>query len=197
MTSSPPHNPYQSPRVVEEGFGRPLAASRAAALKRIRDALCILAIPALWNYGCLFWGSSVGVPHSGQAQAAAVGPGHGLLALANLLFIVGCFLASWFFLLRVLDWVALVLHTWCGGDTTTEDWLKSMYHSLWTLVWASRLGAICWIAWLFFFFYSRGFEPVLTSFFMGTLGHLTGAWVYGTVFFNWYRLRRAAANQSP
>jgi hypothetical protein len=70
-----------------------------------------------------------------------------------------------------------------------------MYHSLWTLLWAARLGAICWIAWLVLFFYARIVNGFWISFLMGTIGHLIGAWVYGTIFYNWYRLRRAAQPQ--
>jgi hypothetical protein len=191
MTPPVPDNPYESPRVVDQAVDKPRAGHRAAAVKHVRDALCILAIPALWNYGCLFWGNFVGLPPSGQALAASAAPGHGILAMANLVVLVASFLAGWFLAMTILDWVALTIHFWWGGTTPARDWLQSMYHSLWTLVWASRLGAICWIAWLLLFFYSTNFDRFWISFWMGTLGHLIGAWVYGTILLNWYRLRRA------
>jgi hypothetical protein len=201
MNSPSPPNPYESPRVLDQLMTAPPSADRALALRRVRDALCILAIPALWNYGCLFWPQFVGLnARAGEfARPApiAAGPVHTLVATVNFFLLVGTFLALWFLALKVLDWIALIVHRLFGGETSSADWLCSMYHSLWTLVWASRLGAICFVGWLVLFYYVPRADRLTVSVLLGTAGHLIGVWVYGTVFFNWYRLRHCQNKPTP
>jgi hypothetical protein len=193
MNSPPPPNPYESPRVLDQLITAPPSADRVAALKGVRNALLILAIPALWNYGCLFWPEFVGL-HARVGGAfrrlpTPAGTVHTVLATFNFFLLVATFLGLWFLALKIFDWIALIIHRLFGGETSSADWLSSMYHSLWTLVWASRLGAICFVGWLVLFFYVPNVDRVAVSVLLSTAGHLIAAWVYGTVFFNWYRLR--------
>jgi hypothetical protein len=183
-------NPYEAPESPDQ-VAPPRAAERPVALKNIRDALLILLIPAAWNYGCLFWGEFVGVPRGGRMLDAGNDPVFRVLALGNLFLLTAAFVGLWLLALKILDGIAVAVHHVCGGRTSRTAWLESMYYSLWTLRWASRLGAVCWIAWLILFFYARMFDPFWICFVMGTVGHLIGAWVYGTIFYNWYRLRQA------
>jgi hypothetical protein len=187
-------NPYEAPESLDQAVAAPRLAERPVALKTIRDALLILAIPAVWNYGCLFWSEFAGVPRDGRMFDADDDPVIRVMAVGNLFLLAATFLGLWLFALKILDGIALAVHHFFGGRTSNTEWLESMYYSLWTLLWASRLGAVCWIVWLILFFYARTFDPFWTCFVMGTVGHLIGAWVYGTVFYNWYRLRQATTS---
>lgn len=193
MNSPSPINPYESPRVLEQLITQPPSADRTLALRRVRTALLILTIPTLWNFGCLNWPEFVGLQAPGGdtlgGRPRPTGAALGTIAASQLLFFGLMFVVLWFCTLKVFDWVALLIHRLFGGRTTTADWLNSMYHSLWTLVWASRLGALCYVGWIVLFFYAPGVDRLAVSVVLGTAGHLLGAGVYGTVFFNWYRLR--------
>jgi hypothetical protein len=183
-------NPYEAPQSLDQVVAAPQSADRSVARKNIHHALLILLIPALWNYGCLFWPDLIAIPrYSGKpvnldpvARAASWG---------SFVLIAVTFIGLGLFALKILDGIAIFVHRCVGGQTTRTAWLESMYFSLWTLRWASRLGAVWWIVWLIVFFYARAFDPFWTCFIMGTVGHLIGAWVYGTIFYNWYRLRHA------
>jgi hypothetical protein len=181
-------NPYEAPKSFDQVATTPQSAERSAARKNIRHALLILVIPAVWNYGCLFWPDLIAIPQP-RVEPTFLDSAVQVMSLGNLLLIVAAFIGLWFCALKVLDWIAMTVHRLFGGHTTRTQWLESMYYSLWTLRWAARLGAVCWIAWLILFFYARAGDPFWTCFLMGTIGHLIGAWVYGTVFYNWYRLR--------
>jgi hypothetical protein len=196
MKSSRDVNPYESPGALEQLAFAPSSAQRDKAQKRIRDTVWIMTIPALWNYGCLFWPEYVGLEPPAQLLEFPRHQIFPVVATANLVVLVAALVGLWFLALRILEYVALVIHRFFGGETSAEDWLGSMYHSLWTLAWASRLGAICFIAWLLLFFYAPGTDRFLVSVLFGAIGHLIGAWVYGTVLFNWYRLRRSVAQQA-
>jgi hypothetical protein len=66
-----------------------------------------------------------------------------------------------------------------------RSWDQVFCRSLWTLPWAFGTGALVYVT---YFAGSFGGSP--DDVIVGTIGNLLGAFCYGTIFYNWYRLCR-------
>jgi hypothetical protein len=128
---------------------------------------------------------------NGATIAFGAGPFFPVAAIANLFVVAAAAAGVWVFGLQALNVAALMLYGVFGGPLTRQAWLDRMYESLWPLPWAAGAGAAIWIAWMALFFGSERLGLSVTLAF-AALGHLAAASVYLTVFFGWYRLRRAA-----
>jgi len=168
-------NPYQSPSTVDSS-PETLAPPEEQARRYVRRAGAVLFVPAAVN---------------GATIALGAGSFFPVAAIANLAIVAAAFAGVWLFGLQALNVAALMFYGVFGGSLTRQAWLDRMHESLWPLPWAAGVGAIIWLSWMAIFF---GLErhDLSVNLAFAALGHLAAAWVYLTVFFGWYRLRRAA-----
>jgi hypothetical protein len=95
--------------------------------------------------------------------------------------------ALWFLGFRVIMFVSAVFHFVFGGTTTRAEWQQATFSGLWPLPYGCALGVVIWLS------YSLGsFGGWPSDVVFGTLANLVGAWLYLTIFWRWFVLRRSS-----
>lgn len=175
-------NPYLTPQSQDQAA--PLSTQREQAQRRIRWALVALVIPTWCNWACIFLAGSQTFFSDMLMMVLGVMNLVGLFLLFTFLWLAGVY---------VLDAAAICLHMIFGGPVSREAWLETMYRALWPINLAARIGALLWILWLYLFFFAGHPGGFALDVFFQLLAHALGAWVYGNVFLQWYRLRNSKA----
>lgn len=157
-----------------------LAGLRANALRRIRYALLILLLPAIYNFICfsLLVDSLVGDLHMWMIYWAVNGMGFAALATA-----------VWFLGLRLLEVWTVVVHKIFGSKATLENWNAALYEVLVRGPLLAVLGAIVWGIWVVAYYHlSVGFYMISIP--TGIAGNLLAACLYVPLLYRWYSLER-------
>lgn len=157
-----------------------LAGLRANALRRIRYALLILLLPAIYNFICfsLLVDSLVGDLHMWMIYWAVNGMGFATLATA-----------VWFLGLRLLEVLTVVVHKIFGSKATLENWNAALYEVLVRGPLLAVLGAIVWGIWVVAYYHlSVGFYMISIP--TGIAGNLLAACLYVPLLYRWYSLER-------
>jgi hypothetical protein len=93
---------------------------------------------------------------------------------------------------RILMLASLIFHFVFGGTTTRADWQRATCRSLWTLPYGIGLGVVIW------FVYSFGhFGGWPDDVIVGSFANAIGAWMYLTIFRQWYLLRKTPTEPHP
>ena len=173
------HNPYATPEsVCHVELG--LAGLRADALRRIRQALLILLLPAFYNFICfnLLVAPLVGDVHTRMIYW--VFNGMGFIVIAT---------AVWFLGLRLLELLTVVLHKLFGRKATLENWNAALYEVLLRGPLLAVLGAIVWAIWVVAYYHLNvGFYMISVP--TGIAGNLLAACLYVPLLYRWYALER-------
>jgi hypothetical protein len=178
-------NPYAPPRAA---LGAPPASRTASsplrrrAVRWLRLSLLILLPAALANWAVL------SPPHRFAVLSISV-----VIHDFLLLLMLAGFLVLLFAGMPVLEWTAERIRRWVAPRVSARRWRNTLYAGLWPTIWAATLGLILWLAWVYLFFLNRQLNRLVLCQVMGTIGHLLGAWVYGSVLVGWFRLWRRAA----
>ncbi len=157
-----------------------LAGLRANALRRIRYALLILLLPAIYNFICfsLLVDSLVGDLHMWMIYWAVNGMGFAAFATA-----------VWFLGLRLLEVWTVVVHKIFGSKATLENWNAALYEVLVRGPLLAVLGAIVWGIWVVAYYHlSVGFYMISIP--TGIAGNLLAACLYVPLLYRWYSLER-------
>ena len=173
------HNPYASPASVCH-VASGLAGLRADALRRIRYALLILLLPAIYNFICfsLLVDPLVGDLHMWMIYWAVNGMGFAAIATA-----------VWFLGLRLLEIFTVVVHMVLGRKATLANWNAALYEVLLRGPLFAVLGAIVWTIWVVAYYQLNvGFYAISVP--VGIAGHLLAACLYVPLLYRWYSLER-------
>ena len=172
-------NPYASPQADQQA---PPSPSRVLAQSFIRRTLLILGVCVGVNIWANFYWTD---PHPPLAYDTRPP-----LVIGNVLLFSAIFSVSWFTALGILELAAGLLHLVFGGGVSRDDWLTSLHLSLWPMVPAALVGSVLWVLWLVLFHLAGHPGGFALDVVFQIAGNILGAWVYLTVFWNWYQLRR-------
>lgn len=148
--------------------------NEAEAIRNYRRALLIAFIAPVVEYArfILFSGSILY---------------EGIVTVFAFIFAVSI-LTLWFFGFRLLMFVSAGFHLLFGGSTTRGAWQQATLSGLWPLPYGCALGVVIWLI------YSLGhFGGWPDDVILGTLANLLGAWLYLTIFRQWFILRRSTS----
>ena len=182
MSHAPDTNPYASPQAEQRSPDA--LPSRARAQSIVRRTLLIMAVCVGVNIWANFYWTDAGLYD--RFAAGPVPP----VVIGNAIFFGIVFLILWFSALKSIELLARPFHMLFGGGVSREDWLTSLHQSLWPMVPATLIGSVLWIVWLVLFHLADHLGGYALDVVFQIAGHALGAWVYLTVFWNWYQLRR-------
>ena len=175
-------NPYASPQADQQS--PEVLPLRAQAHSYVRRALLIMAVCVGVNIWANFYWAEPG-PYN-RFAAGPVPP----IVIVNLVFFGVVFLVLWFVALRIIEFIARLFHLVFGRSVSRDEWLTSLHQSLWPMVPATLIGSLLWVLWLVLFHLAGHPGGFALDVVFQIAGHALGAWVYLTVFWNWYQLRR-------
>ncbi len=173
-------NPYEAPKT--ESDVPPQSPDRAGAMLRVRTALGIMLLPALYNFVCFSFPAGLSEPGS---------PIRTVFLVVNGLGLIGVFIAIWFFGLTALELVTWVCQRIFARNSSLGEWHAVLYVSLRHLPVFALCGAILWSIWTVAF-YILGMNFFALSVPIGIAAHLLAAGLYLPLFYRWYQLERAA-----
>ena len=170
------HNPYQVTADLEPA---PVSPLRRSALGSLRASWMILLPAALFN-------------HLAFDPGALMGPwtptgGLSLLRVANLLGFITGSVAIWFWLLPLLENVALLIRRVVASRTLRPAWLEALYRSLRPAGFLALPGTVIWALWVVGFYYLK-IDFVLISVMAAIPAHLLAACLYLPLLFRWGQL---------
>lgn len=180
MSGNQSLNPYASPQADQQTPD--VLPSRAQAQSIVRRTLMIMAVCVAVNIWASFYWS-----FSAPEGAMDLRP---MMLIANGVFFSIVFALLWFVALRALEFIAWMFHIVFGQGISREEWLTSLHQSLWPMVPATLIGGVLWILWLVLFHLAGHPGGFALDVVFQIAGHALGAWVYLTVFWHWYQLRR-------
>mgnify|MGYP006908372841 CR=1 FL=1 len=180
MADSPNTNPYASPQAEQQSPDA--LPSRARAQSIVRRTLLIMAVCVGVNIWANFYWS-----HTAPEGAIDLRPA---LLIGNGVFFSIVFALLWIFALSLIELMARLMYMLFGRDVSRTHWLTSLHQSLWPMVPATLIGSVLWIVWLILFHLADHPGGYALDVVFQIAGHALGAWVYLTVFWNWYQLRR-------
>ena len=187
MSSLDNSNPYQSPHIDESSLQDGSSDQRSNALFLVRWTIVMLLIPGAWNFYCFHFVRATHrlIFNDGYIIHPNV---QWLFACVNFVLSAGLIAFVWFAGLKTLDCVGVVAHHLFAEEMPQQQWLASMYDSLWPLKWIAPVGAVSWMLWLYLYFYTN-FQVIVINLALGGFGHILALLVYGNIFYRWYRLR--------
>jgi hypothetical protein len=170
-------NLYQTPRsVAEASYLR--TNVRNEPQWRVRTALLILLVPAIYNFVCF----SYAIGNSQNAYPFFV------ISLAmNSLGFIFVVATVWFFGLKILELITWLAYRLMSRKDNLDDWLKALHLALDQTPMFAVLGAILWIIWVVGFYHLQvGFYAISVP--LGIVAHLLAAALYLPLFYSWYRM---------
>ncbi len=176
-------NPYQSPQ-VESTSPEFQVPRRAEALQSVRIATLLLTADGVFNVFAFY--------HTFTDFYIIVGKGpiYDPREIAVVSFaVILVFLASWFLLLPVLEFLGQLLREMLAPRVNREQWNEALYLSLKYAAWLAVPGMILWLAWVIAFYYLR-LNFYLISYAVGIPAHILAACVYVPLLYRWFKLWR-------
>lgn len=175
-------NPFESPRDSSTRI-LPNDVDRRNALFHLRLMLCILLIPAIYNYYAF--------DRQVFAGARYPTPIYALERIVNIGAILVGSLLIWYFALAILEWLSRTFRHLFAGAVDRNAWTNSLYSSLQRAMYLSIAGSMLWAIWVYAF-YSLDADFYVISWAVGIPAHLLAACWYIPLFVTWYKLRKAA-----
>jgi hypothetical protein len=180
MDGSMSTNPYESPRSDTTRRSLP-NDERVAAMRRLRFALLILLVPAIYNFFCSHYPTAAGREVPMHVMYRAIN-GAGCAAMV---------LAIWFFGLAALEFVTGGIHTVLARNSKLDAWKATLYETLRRAPGFAVGGAALWSVWCFAI-YQLGIEFYTVSLPIGFAAHVLAAALYVPLFYRWYQAERFA-----
>ena len=175
-------NPFQSPR--DSGTRIPPAnAERLNPLFQLRLILCILLIPAIYNYYAFD-----GEVFSNARYPMAI---YALYRIVNIGAMFVGFLLCWYFALSILERLSEMTRHLFARNVDRNAWKNAFYSSLRRAMYLSIAGSGLWAIWVYAF-YRLDADFFAISWAVGVPAHLLGACWYVPLFVTWYKLRIAS-----
>ena len=170
-------NPYQTPQSVAEPY--PLRTNvRTLAEWRVRTALLILLVPAIYNFVCFSY--TIGI-------SQIVYPFFVISLVMNSLGFMFVVAMVWFFGLKILELFTWLAYRSMSRKANLDDWLKALYQTLDQTPIFAVLGAILWTLWVVGFYHLQvGFYAISVP--LGIVAHLLAAALYLPLLYRWYRM---------
>ena len=170
--TEPTINPYQSP-LEETPFIEP---AEMEAAEMIRWAQAALWVAAICNLGSLY-----AQPAAMRLQAAL----YWLLLGGNLAWMGLVAFFAWQYGPALIFAISDRLHAWFGRKSSPGEWREAIYRAARRMSYAARIGALVWLAWLYWFFYADAPGGFAVNAIFLAAGHLLGAWVYIPLIYDW------------
>ncbi len=171
------NNPYSPPETASERDFSEEAIARRRAETSLRIALCILSVPAAYNY---YWFN--------LRYAANPLPSVDLMFAIDAAAGIAVFVGVWFFGLPLLELATLFIHRLLGR-AVLQLWNAELYAVLRRAVVLSIAGALVWGVWVLLF-YSSSVNFFVISIPAGILAHLLAAALYLPLFYRWFRIEK-------
>lgn len=177
-------NPYASPN-SDVLHRLPQFLERVGAQRRIRIALLILLLPAIYNFVCFNF----------PADANRIElPIHSFYRAVNSVGLVGITVCIWILGLPALELFTGGCHAVFARNSALQSWKTTLYASLRRAPWFALGGAFLWAMWVAAF-YQLGIGFYVVSVPLGIASHLLAAGLYLPLFYRWYEIDRSRATQ--
>lgn len=175
-------NPFESPR--DSGIRNlPNDVDRRNALFHLRLTLCILLIPAIYNYYAF--------DREVFTYARFPMPIYALYRIVNIGAMFVGSLLIWYFAHSILEWLSGMIRQLFAKTVDRNAWQNAFYSSLQRAMYLSIAGAMLWAIWVYAI-YSLDADFFVVSWAVGVPAHLLGACWYVPLFVAWYKLRKAS-----